>query len=98
MKNIGEIITSLLEILNINYHLQKQDEKDRESIALMGLTQNTNTIDYQKNSEIPPISLDKNCLSWSGRVTVILKAFKAACLPLKLRKNFMKLRRNFLNT
>ena len=80
MKNIGEIITSLLEILNINYHLQKQDEKDRESIALMGLTQNTNTIDYQKNSEIPPISLDKNCLSWSGRVTVILKAFKAACL------------------
>lgn len=60
MKNIAEMISTLLEIMNINYHLQKQDEKDRESIALMGLTQNTSTIDYQKNSEIPPISLDKN--------------------------------------
>ena len=60
MKSIGEMMNNLLEILNINYHLQKQDEKDRESIALMGLTQNTSTIDYHKNSEIPPISLDKN--------------------------------------
>ena len=63
MIDIKDMINSIIETININYNLQKQDEKDRESIALMGLTQNTNTIDYQKNSEIPPISLDKNCLS-----------------------------------
>lgn len=80
MGDIKTMINSLVEVLNINYNLQKQDEKDRESIALMGLTQNTNTLDYQKNSDIPPITLDKNCLSCSGRTTVILRAFKAACL------------------
>jgi len=79
-KSLKEIIFSLVEVLNINYDLIKQDEKDRESIALMGLTQNTHTIDYKKDSKIPPITLDKNCLSCSGRTTVILKAFKAACL------------------
>lgn len=60
MNDIKIMVNSLVEVLNINYHLQKQDEKDRESIALMGLIQNTNTIDYQKNGEIPPITLDKN--------------------------------------
>lgn len=84
MHNINDIINALVEVLNINYHLQTQDERDRESIALMGLTQNTHTIDYKRNSEVPPISLDKNCLSCSGRVTVILKAFKAACLSYSL--------------
>lgn len=60
MNDIKSMFSSLVEALNINYHLQKQDEKDRESVALMGLTQNTNAIDYKKNSEVPPISLDKN--------------------------------------
>lgn len=80
MKDILSMFTSFVEILNINYHLQSQDEKDRESVALMGVSQNTNTIDYRRNSELPPISLDKNWLSWSGRVSMILKAFKVACL------------------
>lgn len=60
MNEISDLLSSLIEILNINYHLQVQDEKDRESIALMGLTQNTSAIDYKKNSEVPPISIDKN--------------------------------------
>lgn len=60
MKDISSMISAIVEALNINYHLQKQDEKDRESIALMGITQNTHHIDYQKNADIPPISLDKN--------------------------------------
>lgn len=80
MKDISSMLTQIVEIVNINYHLQKQDEKDRESIALMGITQNTSHIEYNKDSDTPPITLDKNCLSCSGRVTVILKAFKAACL------------------
>jgi hypothetical protein len=63
MNDLKNISNSLVEILNINFHLQKQDEKDRESIALMGITQSTHAIDYKKNSEIPPITLDKNCLS-----------------------------------
>ena len=58
MSEISQILNSVIEVININFHLQSQDEKDRESIALMGLTQNTSTIDYRKNSEVPPISLD----------------------------------------
>ena len=63
MNNIKSIVNSLIEVLNINYHMQMQDEEDRESISLMGLTQNSNPLNYRRNSEVPPISLDKNCLS-----------------------------------
>lgn len=60
MNDISEMLNSVVEIININFHLQKQDEKDRESVYLMGIKQKVNTIDYQKNSKIPPITLDKN--------------------------------------
>ena len=60
MKDINEMLNSVVEIININFHLQKQDEKDRESVYLMGIKQKVNTIDYQRNSKIPPITLDKN--------------------------------------
>ena len=60
MDDIKGMVSSLAEVMNINYHLQTQDEKDRESIALMGINQNTNHVDYKKNSEVPPITIDKN--------------------------------------
>lgn len=80
MWDVREVLENLTESLNINYHLLLQDEKDRESIYLMGISQNTQQIGYTKKNEVMPITMDKNWLSCSGHVTATLKAFKAACL------------------
>ena len=60
MEDLKSMLNSVVETLNIHYHLLKQDEKDRESIYLMGVTENTQAIDYQNDGENPPITLDKN--------------------------------------
>ena len=63
MQDVKDMFRTMVEVVNMSYSLQLQDEKDRESIYLMGINQkNTQTVNY-KNSEVPPISLDKNCLS-----------------------------------
>lgn len=84
MINIKEMMFSIAEAINISYHLQIQDEDDRKSIQLMGLTQNTRHIEYNKDSKKSPITIDEKCLSCNtGTANVILKAFKVACLTYK---------------
>ena len=70
-KNFSNII-ECLKILNV---LCKQDESDRESIALMGYKESKN-----KGQTKPIISLDKQCLTCTGQASVVITAFKIACL------------------
>lgn len=70
-KNFSNII-ECLKILNV---LCKQDESDRESIALMGYKEGKN-----KGQTKSIISLDKQCLTCTGQASVVITAFKIACL------------------
>lgn len=66
-----DYITEALRIINLLY---KQDEYDRESIALMGYKETKG----KAGKSI--ISIEKQCLSCTGQASVVLTAFKIACL------------------
>lgn len=70
-KNFSNII-ECIRILNV---LCKQDESDRESIALMGYKENK-----IKGVTKPIVAIDKQCLSCTGQASVVITAFKIACL------------------
>lgn len=65
----------VLESMRIMNALSKQDETDRESIALMGYKEGKNL-----KSSKPVVSIEKQCLSCTGQGSVVLTAFKIACL------------------
>lgn len=70
-----DYITESIRIMNA---LSKQDEIDRESIALMGYKEGKEG-KYGKISK-PVVSIEKQCLSCTGQASVVLTAFKIACL------------------
>ncbi|OMJ89096.1 hypothetical protein SteCoe_8818 [Stentor coeruleus] len=76
-----DYITESIRIMNA---LSKQDEVDRESIALMGYKEGREGREgregkYGKISK-PVVSIEKQCLSCTGQASVVLTAFKIACL------------------
>lgn len=75
MDSINKNMDFLTESIRIMNALSKQDEVDRESIALMGYKDAKTT----KNSK-PVVSIEKQCLSCTGQSSVVLAAFKIACL------------------
>ena len=70
--------SSFAEYMSIGHVLQSQDELDRQSIALMGYKDSkaSKTLKPQK----AVIKLDKQCFSCTGQSSVVLNAFKIACL------------------
>lgn len=71
-----------------------QDEIDRANLALMGYKENneqpkvlsktmTMTKPISTDTGNPYVTLDKQCLTCSGQSSVVLKAFKIACLTYK---------------
>lgn len=68
IQNMAKMISVLVEDADICIRMTRQDEKDKESIALMGT----------KESKV--VSLDKNCVSCSQKPSMIVNAFKMACL------------------
>lgn len=70
--------SSFAEYMSIGHVLQSQDELDRQSIALMGYKEGkaSKTLKHQK----AVINLDKQCFSCTGQSSVVLNAFKIACL------------------
>ncbi|OMJ87984.1 hypothetical protein SteCoe_10136 [Stentor coeruleus] len=70
-----DYITESIRIMNA---LSKQDEIDRESIALMGYKEGKEG-KYGKISK-PVVSIEKQCLSCTGQSSVVITAFKIACL------------------
>ena len=74
MDTINRSMENICEALRIINILYKQDESDRESIALMGYKETKN------KSGKAVISIEKQCLSCTGQASVVLTAFKIACL------------------
>lgn len=77
-KEISRKINSLMEICKINMYLQKQDEVDRESISLMGYKESKPN--SKGNLKKSVVSIDKLCQSCTGQTSIVLSAFKMACL------------------
>ena len=75
MDSINKNMEYISETLRVTNVLIKQDEFDRESIALMGYKETKNN---KTTKQV--ISIDKQCLSCTGQASVVLTAFKIACL------------------
>ena len=66
---------NIVESLKMMNTLAQQDEVDRESIALMGYKEGKG-----KGTGKSVVSIDKQCLSCTGQASVVINAFKIACL------------------
>lgn len=75
-ERLAELLAHVVEFCRIELALATQDEEDRESIALMGYREGQQS----PASEKPVISLDKSCLSCTGQSSIVISAFKMACL------------------
>jgi hypothetical protein len=80
---------NIVESLKMFNTLAQQDEVDRESIALIGYKEGKDARevkDYRecrecKNRPVKAVvSIDKQCLSCTGQASVVINAFKIACL------------------
>lgn len=71
------------ETLSIAMQMGAQDEADRQSVALYGYkssglsSEECRTKGFQEKSLF---TLNKQCLTCSGQASVVLNAFKIACL------------------
>lgn len=89
-EDLVQAINRLNQIAQINYAMELQDEIDREKLALMGYKDETvlnsgkkTTTDTKSRNTNAYVSLDKQCLTCSGQSSVVMKAFKIACLAYK---------------
>ena len=60
--------------------MDQQDEIDRESISLFGLSKKGELSDDEGDDGPPMVELDKKCMSCTGQINFVKKAFKIACL------------------
>ena len=75
-ERLAELLAHIVEFCRIELALAAQDEEDRESIALMGYREGQQS----PANDRPVISLDKSCLSCTGQSSIVISAFKMACL------------------
>jgi len=94
---VSEVVNYLVQTAQINHAMETQDEIDREKLALMGYKEENEsaaqTLSKTMNKSTsksnigdgtnPYVTLDKQCLTCSGQSSVVLKAFKIACLTYK---------------
>lgn len=69
------VLEALIEFCRIDQALYSQDEEDRDSVVLMGYKEHP-----RENLKSKIISIDKSCLSCTSQNSVVLSAFKMACL------------------
>ena len=79
IESVSKRLGNLAEYCYLGSVLQQQDDVDRESIALMGYKDTKNPKVHQRFAK-PVVALDKQCLSCAGQSSVVLNAFKIACL------------------
>jgi hypothetical protein len=79
VESFGKKLEKVVEYCYLENTLQTQDEVDRESIVLMGY-KDSKTFQNHKKLVKPVISIDKQCLSCTGQSSLVLNAFKIACL------------------
>lgn len=90
-ERFAQLFTHLIECCRIGLALSCQDEDDRQSIALMGYKENRPQSRPGSALKPPVMSVDKQCMSCAGQASVVLSAFKMACLaytpsPISYRK------------
>ncbi|OMJ92672.1 hypothetical protein SteCoe_4550 [Stentor coeruleus] len=76
---ISSKFATMVEYCSMAIALQMQDESDRESISLMGYKESKPIKSTPKPGKAI-IGLDKQCISCTGQSSVVLNAFKIACL------------------
>jgi hypothetical protein len=75
-EGISNKFSTFLEYVCVGHALQSQDEDDRQSIALMGYKDAKG----QKSAKKQVVKVDKQCFSCTGQSSVVINAFKIACL------------------
>eukprot|EP00347_Sterkiella_histriomuscorum_P014958 403358851 len=78
IKSQANMILGIQESVQILIKLGLQDEQDRKSISLYGFKMNES--EKSLINEKPIVTLDKQCLSCSGQSSIVINAFKMACL------------------
>lgn len=87
--NVSELLANIVEFCKVIHSILAQEEEDRENLNLIGIYENKPT---QKGY----LSLKTECMSCSGNNTVVMSAFKMACInynpsPIKYcLKNFTR--------
>ncbi|OMJ78878.1 hypothetical protein SteCoe_21232 [Stentor coeruleus] len=76
---ISRKFATMVEYCSMAIALQMQDESDRESISLMGYKESKPMKGAPKPGKAI-VGLDKQCISCTGQSSVVLNAFKIACL------------------
>ena len=90
IKNISKIIQSLVEAYALTAQLEKADEEDRKGIALWGAThkKKAQSSNYDTHPKVEheclggsnAVTIDKTCYSCTSSNSIVLSAFKMACL------------------
>lgn len=91
LERFAQLFTHIIEYCRIGIALSSQDEDDRQSIALMGYKENRPQSRPGSALKPPVVSVDRQCLSCAGQASVVISAFKVACLayaptPISYRK------------
>jgi hypothetical protein len=99
--NVSELLANIVEFCRVVHSILAQEEEDRENLSLIGISEN-------KQSNKGYLSLKTECMSCSGNNTVVMSAFKMACInynpsPIKYslktftRKQLINLLGTFIN-
>ena len=87
--NVSELLANIVEFCRVLHSILAQEEEDRENLNLIGISE---TKPQQKGY----LSLKTECMSCTGNNTVVMSAFKMACInynpsPIKYcLKNFTR--------
>ena len=99
--NVSELLANIVEFCRVVHSILAQEEEDRENLNLIGISEN-------KQGNKGYLSLKTECMSCSGNNTVVMTAFKMACInynpsPIKYslktftRKQLINLLGTFIN-
>lgn len=87
--NVSELLANIVEFCRVLHSILAQEEEDRENLNLIGISET-------KPAQKGYLSLKTECISCSGNNTVVMSAFKMACInynpsPIKYcLKNFTR--------
>ncbi|CAG9331176.1 unnamed protein product [Blepharisma stoltei] len=83
-ESLRKVVELLVEYSKICISLQSQDEIDRDSISLLAYKDTKQRPGSRTQSRAanarPVVSIDKQCQSCAGQSSIVMNAFKMACL------------------
>lgn len=101
--NVSELVGTLVEFCKVVHLILAQEEEDRENLNLIGFSDNSS-----KSQPKGYLSLKSECMSCTGNSTLVMSAFKMACInynpsPIKYtlrtftRKQLISVMGSFIN-